>query len=127
MTQVVVARMVPPPLALEDLGVSVVIPCENEKGNVDNPGRRFRFWADGTEIIFRDDQLTDGTPEERNIGRHASCGCIRDAFARHHQPLRSRWLRREITIVDAPFYIIVSSLMRADSKAQPDKVAFGER
>jgi hypothetical protein len=51
MTQVVVARMVTPPLALEDLGVSVVIPCKNEKGNVDNPGRRFRFWRTGQRLF----------------------------------------------------------------------------
>src|SRR5213592_4504612 len=40
MTQVVVARVVPPAVALDDLIVSVVIPCKNEKGNVEDAVRR---------------------------------------------------------------------------------------
>jgi SAM-dependent methyltransferase len=64
MTQVVVARMVPPPVAVEDLAVSVVIPCKNEKGNVEDAVRRIPPLAGGTEIIFCDDQSSDGTAEE---------------------------------------------------------------
>jgi SAM-dependent methyltransferase len=64
MTQVVVARMVPPPVVVEDLAVSVVIPCKNEKGNVEDAVRRIPPLAGRTEIIFCDDQSTDGTAEE---------------------------------------------------------------
>ena len=64
MTQVVVARIVPPPAALEELAVSVVIPCKNEKGNVEDAVRRIPPLGGRTEIIFCDDQSTDGTAEE---------------------------------------------------------------
>ena len=71
MTQVVVARMVPPPVALEDLTVSVVIPCKNEKGNVEDAVRRIPSLAGRTEIIFCDDRSTDGTAQE--VQRVQSC------------------------------------------------------
>ncbi|MGC2354328.1 MAG: glycosyltransferase, partial [Candidatus Udaeobacter sp.] len=64
MTQVVVARMMPPPVLPERLSVSVVIPCKNEKGNVEDAVRRISPLAARTEIIFCDDQSTDGTAEE---------------------------------------------------------------
>src|SRR5437899_7875630 len=64
MTQVVVARMLPPSVALKELSVSVVIPCKNEKGNVEDAVRRIPPLAGRTELIFCDDQSTDGTAEE---------------------------------------------------------------
>lgn len=64
MTQVVVARILPPPVVPEKLSVSVVIPCKNEKGNVEDAVRRIPVLAGQTEIIFCDDQSTDGTAEE---------------------------------------------------------------
>jgi SAM-dependent methyltransferase len=64
MTQVVVARMLPPPVSPEELSVSVVIPCKNEKGNVEDAVRRIPGLAGRTEILFCDDQSTDGTAEE---------------------------------------------------------------
>jgi SAM-dependent methyltransferase len=64
MTQVVVARMLPPPISPGELSVSVVIPCKNEKGNVEEAVRRIPGLAARTEIIFCDDQSTDGTAEE---------------------------------------------------------------
>jgi 2-polyprenyl-3-methyl-5-hydroxy-6-metoxy-1,4-benzoquinol methylase len=64
MTQVVVARMVPPPFAMKDLAVSVIIPCKNEKGNVEDAVRRIPSLGGRTEIIFCDDQSIDGTAEE---------------------------------------------------------------
>jgi SAM-dependent methyltransferase len=64
MTQVVVARMLLPPVSPEELSVSVVIPCKNEKGNVEEAVRRIPGLAAKTEIIFCDDQSTDGTAEE---------------------------------------------------------------
>jgi SAM-dependent methyltransferase len=64
MTQLVVARMMPPPVSPERLSVSVVIPCKNEKGNVEDAVRRVPALAGRTEIIFCDDQSTDGTTDE---------------------------------------------------------------
>jgi len=64
MTQVVVARMLPPPVLPEELAVSVVIPCKNEKGNVEDAVRRIPPLAGRTELIFCDDQSTDGTVAE---------------------------------------------------------------
>jgi SAM-dependent methyltransferase len=71
MTQVVVARLVPPSAALEGLSVSVIIPCKNEKGNIEDAVRRIPALAGRTEIIFCDDQSTDGTAEE--VRRIQSC------------------------------------------------------
>jgi SAM-dependent methyltransferase len=71
MTQVVVARMIPPAVALEDLAVSVVIPCKNERGNVEDAVRRIPPLAGRTEIIFCDDRSTDGTADE--VRRIQSC------------------------------------------------------
>jgi 2-polyprenyl-3-methyl-5-hydroxy-6-metoxy-1,4-benzoquinol methylase len=64
MTQIVVARLVTPPVRAEELSVSVVIPCKDEKGNVEDAVRRIPALAGQTEIIFCDDQSTDGTAEE---------------------------------------------------------------
>ena len=64
MTQVVVARLLPPPVSKKDLSVSVIIPCKNEKGNVEDAVRRIPQLGRETEIIFCDDQSTDGTAEE---------------------------------------------------------------
>src|SRR5947199_4307413 len=64
MTQVVVARVVPPAVALDDLTVSVVIPCKNEKGNVEDTVRRIPQLGGRTEIIFCYNQSTDGTDIE---------------------------------------------------------------
>ena len=64
MTEVIVARMLPLPILPGKLAVSVVIPCKNEKGNVEDAVRRIPALAGRTEIIFCDDQSTDGTAEE---------------------------------------------------------------
>src|SRR4030095_5454215 len=64
MTQVVVARMLPPAVPKEELSVSVIIPCKDEKGNVEDAVRRVPQLGGETEIIFCDDQSTDGTAEE---------------------------------------------------------------
>ena len=40
MTEIVVARLVPPPVSKNDLSVSVIIPCKDEKGNVEDAVRR---------------------------------------------------------------------------------------
>ena len=64
MTQVVVARLLLPAVPKEELSVSVIIPCKDEKGNVEDAVRRMPRLGGQTEIIFCDDQSTDGTAEE---------------------------------------------------------------
>jgi hypothetical protein len=64
MTQVVVARLLPPPLPKEELSVSVIIPCKDEKGNVEAAVQRIPQLGRETEIIFCDDQSSDDTAEE---------------------------------------------------------------
>src|SRR5215472_4519281 len=64
MTQVVVARLLPPPFSKQELSVSVIIPCKDEKGNVEAAVRRMPQLGRETEIIFCDDQSTDGTADE---------------------------------------------------------------
>ncbi len=71
MTQVVVARTLPPRVPKEELSVSVIIPCKDEKGNVEDAVRRMPQLGSQTEIIFCDDKSTDGTPEE--VMRVHSC------------------------------------------------------
>ena len=44
--------------------VSVVIPCKNEKGNIENAVKRLPDLGSHTEIIFIDGHSMDGTPEE---------------------------------------------------------------
>jgi SAM-dependent methyltransferase len=44
--------------------VSVVIPCKNEKGNIENAVTRLPDLGSHTEIIFIDGHSTDGTPDE---------------------------------------------------------------
>jgi SAM-dependent methyltransferase len=63
MTQIVVARAVPPPVPKEELSVSVIIPCKDERGNVEDAVRRMPQLGGQTEKIFCDDQSTDGTAE----------------------------------------------------------------
>jgi SAM-dependent methyltransferase len=64
MTQVVVGRLVPPPVSKEELSVSVIVPCKDEKGNVEDAAQRIPRLGRQTEIIFCDDQSSDGTAEE---------------------------------------------------------------
>ena len=64
MTEVVVARLLPPPVSKNDLSVSVIIPCKDEKGNVEAAVRRMPQLGRETEIIFCDDQSSDGTADE---------------------------------------------------------------
>jgi 2-polyprenyl-3-methyl-5-hydroxy-6-metoxy-1,4-benzoquinol methylase len=64
MTQVVVARLLPAAVSERDLSVSVIIPCKDEKGNVEAAVRRIPQLGRETEIIFCDDQSSDGTADE---------------------------------------------------------------
>ncbi len=60
----VVARPVPTALRDEEMSVSVVVPCRNERGNIEDAIRRTPQMGRDTEIIFVDGSSTDGTPEE---------------------------------------------------------------
>jgi 2-polyprenyl-3-methyl-5-hydroxy-6-metoxy-1,4-benzoquinol methylase len=64
MTEVHVARLIPRPVEPEELAVSVVVPCKNERDNIEDAVRRIPPLGNKTEIIFCDDKSTDGTAEE---------------------------------------------------------------
>jgi len=73
LVELVIAR---PTLAAqrdEDLSVSVVIPCRNERGNIKDAIERVPQMGRETEIIFVDGNSTDGTVEEieRQIKEHS--------------------------------------------------------
>ena len=62
--QVVVAR--PEPLAAneQEKSVSVIVPCRNERDNIQPAVERIPEMGKHTEIIFCDDKSTDGTGDE---------------------------------------------------------------
>jgi Glycosyl transferase family 2/Methyltransferase domain len=68
MVQMIVAR--PKPIAREerDVSVSVVIPCLNERDNILPAVERIPKMGSHTEILFCDDQSTDGTAAEVERG-----------------------------------------------------------
>ncbi|HEX4169363.1 MAG TPA: glycosyltransferase [Bryobacteraceae bacterium] len=64
MVQVLVARQAPQRVALSSVTVSVVVPCKDEKGNIEDAVKRTPELGRGTELIFCDDKSTDGTADE---------------------------------------------------------------
>lgn len=62
--QIMVARLVTDPKRENGATVSVVVPCRNELGNVQQAVERIPAMGSHTEIIFCDDKSTDGTAEE---------------------------------------------------------------
>ncbi len=62
--QTVVARPKPVTGRKEGFSVSVVLPCRNEKGNIEEAVKRMPAMGSHTEIIFVDDKSTDGTGDE---------------------------------------------------------------
>ncbi len=62
--QVTVARLQPEGESEPDVGVSVIVPCCNERGNIQSAAERIPAMGRHTEIIFCDDKSTDGTAEE---------------------------------------------------------------
>ncbi len=64
MVEVLVARPVPKPVDISDVTVSVVVPCKDERGNIESIVTRMPELARSTEIIFCDDKSTDGTGDE---------------------------------------------------------------
>ncbi|HKD17965.1 MAG TPA: glycosyltransferase [Thermoanaerobaculia bacterium] len=70
---------------IESVSVSVVIPCRNEEGNVDDAVERVPDMGRHTEILFVDGHSTDGTVEriERAIERERG---VRDIRLIHQTP-----------------------------------------
>ena len=68
----VIARPTPQAIKEDDLSVSVVVPCRNERGNIADAVERIPMMGRSTEIIFVDGNSTDGTAEEieRQIKAH---------------------------------------------------------
>jgi glycosyltransferase involved in cell wall biosynthesis len=64
MVQVLVARLAPQPVDESKVSVSVIVPCKNERGNIEIAVARMPELGGSTELIFCDDQSTDGTGEE---------------------------------------------------------------
>jgi SAM-dependent methyltransferase len=64
MIQVIVARPEPAPRREEDVSVSIIVPCRNERGNVQAAVERIPNMGKHTEILFCDDKSTDGTADE---------------------------------------------------------------
>lgn len=64
LVSLVVARPEPTARSDEDLSVSVVVPCRNEQGNIEDVVKRIPQMGRETEIIFVDGNSTDGTAEE---------------------------------------------------------------
>ena len=64
MLEVHVARRMPEPMDAGKLKVSVIIPCKDEKGNIESAVNRMPKLGGHTEIIFCDDHSADGTADE---------------------------------------------------------------
>ncbi len=71
----VVARPCPPQAA-KDLSVSVVVPCRNERGNIEAAVQRIPKFSSNIEIIFVEGNSTDGTWDE--VKR------VKDAYPHHN-------------------------------------------
>ncbi|MBN1973907.1 MAG: glycosyltransferase [Sedimentisphaerales bacterium] len=68
----VIARPNPAPKKSDEVSVSVIVPCRNEKGNIEDAIARIPQMGKWTEIIFVDGNSTDGTSDEieRQIKLH---------------------------------------------------------
>ncbi len=60
----IVARPAAAAIAENEMSVSVIVPCRNEKGNIEDAVKRTPEMGRKTEIIFVDGNSTDGTVEE---------------------------------------------------------------
>jgi SAM-dependent methyltransferase len=72
LVNLVIARPFPVPKRDEDLSVSVIVPCRNERGNIEDAVKRIPDMGGSTEIIFVDGSSSDGTADEisRQIRLH---------------------------------------------------------
>ena len=60
----IIARRCPTQLSRPELSVSVIVPCRNERDNIDAAVARIPQMGSHTEIIFVDGASTDGTVEK---------------------------------------------------------------
>lgn len=60
----VIARPEPVAKNADDVSISVIVPCRNEKGNIEDAIKRIPRMGKFTEIIFVDGNSTDGTADE---------------------------------------------------------------
>ena len=68
----IIARSAAGQIPENEISVSVIVPCRNEKGNIEDAIKRIPQMGRQTEIIFVDGNSTDGTAEEveRQIKLH---------------------------------------------------------
>lgn len=59
--QTLIAKEIVANKSYQDLSCSVIIPCKNEKGNIQGAVERIPTMGKNTEILFVDDRSTDGT------------------------------------------------------------------
>ena len=64
MVQVLVARLRSKPAPQGGISVSVIVPCKDERGNIEQAVLRVPELGSGTELIFCDDKSLDGTADE---------------------------------------------------------------
>ncbi len=64
MVEMLVARLAPVPVDPSKVKVSVIIPCKDERGNIEDAVTRTPELGNSTEMIFCDDKSTDGTADE---------------------------------------------------------------
>ncbi|MGD0125475.1 MAG: glycosyltransferase [Terriglobia bacterium] len=64
MIEVLVARAAPKPVNPAEVSVSVIVPCKDERGNIESAVTRMPELGRSTEMIFCDDKSTDGTADE---------------------------------------------------------------
>jgi SAM-dependent methyltransferase len=64
LVNLMIARSLPQSKTGKDLSVSVIVPCRNERGNIEDAVKRIPDMGRETEIIFVDGSSTDGTAEE---------------------------------------------------------------
>lgn len=64
LVQIVVARLPQPRLKAAEIACSVIVPCRNEKGNIEQDVLRIPEMGKSVEIIFVEGHSKDGTLEE---------------------------------------------------------------
>ncbi len=64
MIQYIIARKEQSPSISKDYSVTILIPCRNEKGNIEKGIKRIPKFGKHQEILFVDGNSTDGTVEE---------------------------------------------------------------
>ena len=72
LVNLVIARAEPRKKQPEELSLSVIVPCKDEKGNIEDAVKRIPQMGSETEIIFVDGNSSDNTAEEieRVIGQY---------------------------------------------------------